>query len=864
MGKLYEAIRKEHEFLLKQQELQEQDYLNYTRFKNIYDANKAIKILNFVSTEINKNKEYYFKSENKFKEFFKKYPDIFANGTMLLPTEGLGKGATINVKDTDYEKMFDAIETEIGSRLTTELIAKFEKYDPELALKETHPFDEITNNLINDVDTLNLDINEAEEIKDSLKYFNDEIIEKHGDDDIDHIIDGISIARDLEAHKKIKDYANSVGIDGEKLNSMKEKGNIDSVVFIPRNNEQRDFLMPFLDEKPTYSDEFKQKILELDNLITSKGIIKEAVAGETGNKEYGFLDYFDKANEVKRLVINQTKLVDEKDKIANLNQIKQATKELKEVANSYDEVMDFIKDNFDLTKINVPANVYSGRLHEFNKNNPEKFLPNLPKRWDFENAPYGVILNSYAQLKGCAKVAGVSIEEYMNDPVKSYIKGAKKVFDKEDQKFLLPNTPENSLGKRIANILIMDDAAYKGPLVGYDRYFRGVDFLNECYENEGESINNIIKCAAAKNLYTAFNHEASTLFGDKNFNIDYDSLKKLFALGNSTDNLFEVATNYYDENLKESALSKTYDTKISNMQNVSPLNETRRVMQTIRDYMVERNRLYAERRHDDSTEFELDDKVGPAELFVGAKEYMNDFIYKNNINLLNLDKDARKEVFAFLEDPVKAFAEKYGNQPNILLTDDNGQKLESFGAIQNNFKGEFARLHENEGKAFVATFNDLNNKTNGANANKTIAQILDANKGGYWERKWGSTSKEYKALVSSVEASTNPESPTFGDLRAAKVYAQKYIDHKLPINGDFEKLSENEKRRVEFCQTVIGAASKLEFMKNNPDANNSIYAKDNEEFQEDLKDLTADDIEKQHQIIQNENEIVNENVIKND
>jgi hypothetical protein len=170
------------------------------------------------------------------------------------------------------------------------------------------------------------------------------------------------------------------------------------------------------------------------------------------------------------------------------------------------------------------------------------------------------------------------------------------------------------------------------------------------------------------------------------------------------------------------------------MNKVNPANETRRVMGVIRDYLLERKQMYIDRRNDDSTDIELEESISPAQMLVAGKLYLNDFIYKNNINLLSLDKKQRDEVMSFLNDPVRAFVNKYDGEENLLRTNSQGKMLETYGQIYDEFKRDFGRLYKKTGDNFVKAFDDLNTQMKGRNTGKSIAEIIEANKGGYFEK----------------------------------------------------------------------------------------------------------------------------------
>ena len=858
MGLLYEKIKKHLENVVAFQDKQEADYVKETTFNNLYKTTEELNSLNYFLVEINDHKTNYFGSIDNYKAFLDENRNVFTKSVFDLPYATIASNGKVDVKSVDYEAMLDTIEKKIGTDKTNELIQKFEQYNPTIDTTVSNPFTPLVNDIINDMSDLDLTEEEKNEIIDSLNYANSEIVEKHGNPSMDKLIDKVSLVRDTVAQSKVIEVSNNHGIDADKVVALKEKQ--DSIAFDPNTNEKKDLIKPFVESDLVYSQDYKQKILELDKLVTENGLIPDGVVGETGFKEYGFVDYFNKVTQVKDLLVNQTKLVSQEDKINNLREIKQKTDELKDVVNKYNNVIDFIKENFDIDKINLNGNIYTGRIFAFEEGKYSQFRPNLPLRWDNKNSIYGVVLNGYAQLKGAAKMAGVSIEEYMNHPIKSYLNGAKNMFKAEDDKYYLPDTEENTLGKRIANALVMESAAYDFAYTNYAIYSRGIEFLNNTSEINDNTYSNIIKSAAGKSLIVTHNHSSDLLFTEVNGQTDYQSIQNLFALGRETDKLYEVSTKYYSDNLEKAPLAKSYDNMITNKKQVNALNETRRVMETLKNFMVERKRLNDEHVSDDPKVLPLVDKVPAPHLFVGAKKYMNDFIYKNNIDLLAINKKERKEIMDFLEDPLKAFENKYKDEPNFFLVDDTGALKENYKTFREEFKAEFDRLNKNNAEKFIETFNDLNAKTKGRNSDKSILQIIENNKGGFWEQRIGTTSKEYKALESSVVAAFDPQSQTYGDLSGAKIYAQKYIDHKLPEGVNFDKLSENEKRRIEFCQTIIGTSLKIQF-DSQTEEKNVVYAPDNQVFQQKLKVDVDLGLENNNNIIIDENELEKEKVI---
>lgn len=862
MGKLFDAVKENYDKLANFQDKQEQNYMVETTFDNIINNIKEVRYLNFFINQIENEPEYYFGSKENHQSFMEKNKELFSGNITKIPKADYDSNTvSIDVKGVDYEKILDTLEARIGEAKTKELLNNFKEYTPKEP-KLLHPFEKFNKDIENGLDELNISDDKLNEYKDALKYASEELVVKATDDEqTDHIIDQINKVRELRARSSIRAVAQEVGANAEKVDSIKSTWG--TVSFNINETEDKLALKPFIDAKQEYTEEYKNKVLALDKLVTEKGLISDGFVGESGTKEYGFLDYFSKADELKTALLEYGKLSDTDERINALENISLKANELKEVTNKYNDVLDFIKENFDTSKIALNANIYSGRQKDLDKGKLESFRQNLPRRWDLDKAAPGVVLSGYAQLKGAAKQAGVSIEEYLENPNKAYLLGAKKAIAAEDQKYLIPAKDEDGnqipLGKRMAHIMVQDEKSYGNIITKYLTNSRGIEFLNSTSEYDKNTNKNVVISGAVYCLATNYDHSAYALF-NKNNRPDYESLQNLFALGNDTDNLFALSKNYMQDDGTVANVDESYNLKIKVINNVSPLNETRRVMGVLRDYFAERKQMYIDRRNDNTTDVKLTEDVSPAQMMVSAKLYMNDFIYKNKIDLLALDKKQRDEVMEFINDPVKAFVLKYDGEENLLRTDDEGNLLETYDEIDKEFKSEFNRLYKKAGDNFVSAFNDLNTQTKGRNAGKSIDEILEANKGGYFERKFDSSSKEYKALVESVKAATDPQSRTYGDLSGAKVYAQKYVDHKLPQGANFDKLSENEKRRVEFCHTLIGATLQMELNQKMEESKIKL-APDNAIFQENLKKDVDLDLENNNNIIEAENEIAKENIV---
>ncbi len=97
--------------------------------------------------------------------------------------------------------------------------------------------------------------------------------------------------------------------------------------------------------------------------------------------------------------------------------------------------------------------------------------------------------------------------------------------------------------------------------------------------------------------------------------------------------------------------------------------------------------------------------------------------------------------------------------------------------------------------------------------NKNIDEILEENKGGFFERFFKTTSNEYKEFANALDK-IRKDGALNGDLDGLKVLAQSYLSHKLTnydpfIHGyddsEIEALDSTAKRRVNLCLSVIDA-----------------------------------------------------------
>ena len=204
--------------------------------------------------------------------------------------------------------------------------------------------------------------------------------------------------------------------------------------------------------------------------------------------------------------------------------------------------------------------------------------------------------------------------------------------------------------------------------------------------------------------------------------------------------------------------------------------------------------------------FEKPDKLGVPNaleahslgtLLAAGREYFIDYLKENNLSIASIeDPKLREEVTNFLTNPLTALSPKY-----IKEKDYGPDKKQN---IVRALHAAGAKNRE-EARSFFQAFNAHNQKPHGYNVGKTFPTIVSDNKGGFWERLRGLTSKEYTVLQNVAKATSDPNNPCFGDKKALYVAAKAYREYKLPEGVEFASLSKTGKKRVEFCDAIIDA-----------------------------------------------------------
>ena len=866
MGLLFDAVKREYENIIKFKELEKTNFLESRKFENYYKAMMSQVRINKYLAMINEKAKYFYNLYKlNYNETMKQFENTIGDLKNGFPVFDIKANQIY-----DIQPILDQIEKDIPTDAKT-IVENDEVNEYKIIEPEKHLLNDMTMSIRMSLSSLNIKDSEISRedrvnIPTLLNYVNDLIVAKADTDAIEKVIENVSEGTGIEARKHIEEFANKNGYDPETLKNT--DGGMGMLDFYPANNQQGDLLNEISKQNFNLTNEYKNTILELDRLITKKNIIQNGNGGESDHKEYGFTDWINKATEVKDAIlkISSIKSSQRDEKIQAIKDFIVKAKEFKEINEKYEDIYEEIEKNFDIKKISLPGNIYSGRAHPYE--DIKSFKPDVPKNFDNERAPIGVILNGYAQLKAFCNNNNIALKDLLDDPAKVYKKAGYEFVKNIDQKYVLPRE-NNTLGKRMAHVLVQIDGEYNKKIGEFAYTSRALEFLWQTKEQDENSIDTYIKGSATTGTIHLFNHNAERMFNNENDEADYDTLKSLFARGDDVENLFTLSKNYRDENLElVKDLDEKYNTAVtSKAHNASA--ECNRVLKTINDFLVERKNLDDHEEEITNGKAVLKtDAVSPAKIFAAGREYFKDYLVKNNINLLDIPAGDRKKIFGFINDPVKAFQKKYGNDNKFFL--NRQDKTETYNLFKTELKTELNKMYEKEDtKNFADKFALNNQKEHGYNAGKNINAILSDNKGGFFERYiFRNTSNEYKALEEAVKAATDPHSPTNGDYDQAKLYAIKYLEHKLPEGVNEDNLSATGKRRIEFCRSFLKTLDALppkfeepklindEVLKQAPLHEENVVkvevAKDNEKFQKDLDENIEENVKNDNNIIQDD------------
>jgi hypothetical protein len=212
-------------------------------------------------------------------------------------------------------------------------------------------------------------------------------------------------------------------------------------------------------------------------------------------------------------------------------------------------------------------------------------------------------------------------------------------------------------------------------------------------------------------------------------------------------------------------------------------------------------------------ELEADFKLGNDKNSVFLKEFMYDpidaLVKQSDILGPNLERLARYQATGEIKsdndyDKLSKFNVTFKNE--IVKAKDDCNEY-----IQNDIH-EWKNNHDLKASWFVNRFN---------NGKDDFTEVLNDNKGGFFENLFGTTSKEYKEFSRRLSI-IKKEGAEKGDLSGLREAAYAYLKHKFKngfskdkdsyiFSGDkFDKLDSTSKGRVRLCQKVLESIERAE------------------------------------------------------
>ena len=248
------------------------------------------------------------------------------------------------------------------------------------------------------------------------------------------------------------------------------------------------------------------------------------------------------------------------------------------------------------------------------------------------------------------------------------------------------------------------------------------------------------------------------------------------------------------------------------------------------------------------------------------------------INPNNTNEEYKKKEKEFVKNPVKVIKEYAIAEANKEIDENNPEDVKWKNHCKEmidtltNMESTYNEA-EKEIQPKIITFLVGRARYNGET--KTCNDILERNKGGFFERFFRTTSNEYKNFKNAFKEYNDKNSPNFGNKEALKSAAMAYIRHKVPSlkeneepdSNIFDNLEGTSLNRTMLCLSVLDQIKYQEKIENLNNTFNNLSDKANENGQKDFQNNLNNDIEiemsVQPQIEDTNNNIVNENEIKN-
>ena len=762
------------------------------------NAQIGLQCINNAIDLVNKKSDEWFEDKEKFLNFAKQNGFKIEDGQIKQFKQGLESEGLEKINLELFDRIEDMIKPEDAALLRKAVKGNGELFERTHVHVLNEKINEIKNNIPN-----NFTKKEKEEYIKALDNINAKVVVKTEDGFMENAIDKDSEIINRNAVNSLDKFVDSLNVSEKDKKIFFE--NIDNskklvINFRVEAPEDYEAFANVYEKRPhiEFSEGTKNKIKGLSKIVEETGILDTFVHGESNVKNYGFTTFFNKQEELSKLLKKDTSSFTDEEKKEYSKEVIKKSNELNELEAKYDRVLNYITNNFDLKNISTNENIYSGRPFSIEALTQDE---GLLEKWDYQNARAGVILNGLAQLYGACKDTGVTIEEYMNNPEKVAKDFLDKTIKESANSLFLPKEG-NSLGKRLARASIYDNDAFEQIRMYEASLTRGFEFMIAVDEDRQKAMQNI----QSEAIFTRGLNERIKC-GLNYLNMDffsqppipnYNNLINILMFGDEAkDNVLEPCEEFYDQTFKKPFIPNYMD-KYKQMAK-NPGEAFNNIADMIKDYIKEYKVIYKELEDINKTNDTItyQNAILPEHIVVAGKVILENMLKANNMTIEDIkDPIARENIQNYLDNPTKVTCDMLKDELKI-----EGDELESYeenieDALQNYSMTKSYTLNKN--------FKEMMNKIDPASKEKKISKVLENHQIGFFENLFNTkATKNYRNLVDAIYGLSDPKSKYYGKTEKIALAAQAYLDHKYKNGKTINDLTGEAKQRAMFCENLL-------------------------------------------------------------
>ena len=786
----YEAIKKYLDFAKDAKNRDER------KFDKVYDAMLGLSCINKALKFIDDNANTWFENKEEILNLAKAYGFKVANNKIDEFRLLNDRNALENIN----LEFFDKVEGMIKNQ---DLLSFRREVKGNGANEFERANKHVLNDKINEIKQ-NIPANLSQALKDeyikALDNINAKVINKISDNFVEDILDDDAKNRKRDAKSGLKEFVKPLDVSEKDKNVFvgRQKDFSDAAIkFVLTKPEEYETFANINEKRPPieFGEEVKNKIKNLVKIVDETGIFKTYGSGETSVKQYGFLTFFNMQQELNDLLNKDTSgFTDEKKKEFSEEVIKKSN-ELNDIEEKYDKVLNYIKENFDMANISNNQNIYSGRPTSSN-------VQGLLEKWDNKNARPGVILNGLAQLYGAAKIAGVTIDQFLDNPEKAMDLAIENKVNPVKAPVIIPREG-NSLGKRLARASNYNNASFTKLQNDLFGIYRATEFVCAVDSDKNKAVQNIMtESVKTRGL-------AETIQGGNEYlkidmtAVNYSNLVNILMFGNETkDSIFEVCEDYYKPDFKK-AFIPNYMEKYKEMMD-DPKKAFKDITETIKDYIKESQLIdeEADKIKKSDPKILYQEEIDATNIALAGKLIIENMLIANNKTLDDIaDTDVRKDIKAYLDNPAQALVDIYKGDLGIKGDDAKDFVKESQAEVETYFYQKASTFDDN----FTNYMKDIN--PNGKE--NSLLDITTNHRIGFFENIFNTkATKNYRNLLNAIAGLYDKNSEYYGKPEKIALVAKAYLDHKYKDGKTIDNLSGEAKARAKFCENFINTYRK--------------------------------------------------------